>query len=179
VPLASWGDERLSRWIVAHRVGVLDHLFAALSRAGTASLIWVALALALALMTRRPLVLTTVVVCYLADVLAYAIKLGVDRPRPGLEPLVRLPTDPSFPSGHAATSFAGATMLSAFAPRYRVVFFTLATAIAFSRIYVGVHWPFDVVAGAALGAALGYAAVTSLRWRARLPPRSPRPTRRG
>jgi undecaprenyl-diphosphatase len=179
VPLAAWGDERLSRWIVGHRVGVLDHLFAALSRSGTAALIWVALALALAVLTRRPLVLTTVLVCYLADILAYAIKLGVDRPRPGLEPLVRLPTDPSFPSGHAATSFAGATMLSAFAPRYRLVFFVLAAGIAFSRVYVGVHWPIDVLAGAALGAALGYGMLTFLRWRGRFPPRSQRAPRRG
>jgi undecaprenyl-diphosphatase len=130
-------------------------------------------------MTRRPLVLTTVLVCYLADAVAYGIKLAVDRPRPGLEPLVKLPTDPSFPSGHAATSFAGAIMLSAFAPRYRYLFFLLAAGIAFSRVYVGVHWPFDVLAGAALGAALGYAAITSLRWRGRFPPRSPRATRRG
>jgi undecaprenyl-diphosphatase len=114
-----------------------------------------------------------VLVCYLADVGAYGIKLLVDRPRPGLDPLVRLPTDPSFPSGHAATSFAGATMLSAFAPRYRWVFFTLATLIAFSRIYVGVHWPIDVVAGAVLGAALATAALTSLRLRGRDPRRSP------
>jgi undecaprenyl-diphosphatase len=160
-------------------VGVLDHVFAALSRAGTAALIWVALAFALALLARRPLVLTTVPVCFLADLLAYGIKLAVDRPRPGLDPLVRLPTDPSFPSGHAATSFAGATMLSAFAPRYRVVFLLLAAGIAFSRVYVGVHWPFDVLAGAALGAALGYAALTFLRWRGRFPPRSPRAPRRG
>jgi undecaprenyl-diphosphatase len=119
-----------------------------------------------------------VLVCYLADVLAYGIKLAVGRPRPGLDPLVRLPTDPSFPSGHAATSFAGATMLAAFAPRYRIVFFVLAAGIAFSRVYVGVHWPFDVLAGSLLGAGLGYAGITFLRWRGRLPRRSPRAQRR-
>jgi undecaprenyl-diphosphatase len=137
------------------------------------------LAIAIALLQRRPLALVTVPVCYLADVTAYAIKLLVDRPRPGLDPLVRLPTDPAFPSGHAATSFAGATMLSAFAPRYRVVFFLLAAGIAFSRVYVGVHWPFDVLAGAALGTALALAALTFLRRRGRFPRRSPRAPRRG
>jgi undecaprenyl-diphosphatase len=118
-------------------------------------------------------VLLTVPVCYLADATAYGIKLLVDRRRPGLDPLVHLPTDPGFPSGHAATSFAGATMLSAFAPRYRAVFFLLAAGIAFSRVYVGVHWPLDVLAGAALGAALASAALTSLRRRGRFPRRSP------
>jgi undecaprenyl-diphosphatase len=124
-------------------------------------------------------VLLTVPVCYLADAAAYGIKLLVDRPRPGLDPLVRLPTDPSFPSGHAATSFAGATMLSFFAPRYRVLFFLLAAGIACSRVYVGVHWPFDVLAGAALGAGLALAVLTSLRRRGRFPRRSPRAPQRG
>ncbi len=169
-----WPDEDLSRWIVHHRVDVLDHVFATLSRAGTASGIWIVLAAALAFSSRRPLILLTIPVCYLADVTAYAIKLLVDRPRPGLDPLVRLPTDPSFPSGHAATSFAGATMLSAFAPRYWPAFYLLAVGIAFSRIYVGVHWPLDVLAGAALGAALAAAAITSLRWRGLSLRRSPR-----
>jgi membrane-associated phospholipid phosphatase len=67
------------------------------------------------------------------------------------------------PSGHAATSFAGAVILSYFLPRSAPYVFLLAAAIAFSRIYVGVHYPSDVVAGAALGAAVGLTGLGLLR----------------
>src|SRR5262249_43678530 len=55
--------------------------------------------------------------------------------------LVHAPQDHSFPSGHAATSFAAATVLTAFAPRLAPAWFLLAVAIGFSRVYVGVHYP--------------------------------------
>lgn len=62
----------------------------------------------------------------------------------------------SFPSGHAASSFAAATVLS-FAIRGRglALAWMLAVGIALSRIYIGVHYPLDVAAGALVGVALG------------------------
>ena len=85
-----------------------------------------------------------------------ALKALTNRDRPPLryaEPkaLVSVPHDGSFPSGHAATSFAAATILAFAFPRLWPLLFTLAAAIAFSRVYVGVHYPLDVVAGAVLG----------------------------
>ena len=85
-----------------------------------------------------------------------AIKFAVRRPRPqipGLPPLQGTTTGLSFPSAHAATSFAGALVyrrrgLPA-APLYG-----LAGGMALSRVYLGVHYPSDVVAGAVLGTAL-------------------------
>jgi undecaprenyl-diphosphatase len=121
---------------------------------------------------RRPWIVATLPVVWAADLAAYGLKLLVDRPRPHLHPLVQVPADPSFPSGHAATSFAGATMLAGFAPRLAPWLYLLAAAIAFSRIYVGVHWPLDVLAGAALGTLLALAVSASLRRRARSPRRS-------
>ena len=107
------------------------------------------------------LVLTTVAVVF-ADAGARGLKdvFGVERPsdRYALpKPLIRPPHDPSFPSGHAATSFAAATILTTFVPRLWPFWFVLALAIGFSRIYVGVHYPLDVVGGAVLGAAIGLA----------------------
>jgi undecaprenyl-diphosphatase len=67
------------------------------------------------------------------------------------EPLLEVPTTSSFPSGHTSSSFACAWVLSRLAPRLTVPLFALAALIGFSRIYVGVHYPLDVLAGAALG----------------------------
>jgi undecaprenyl-diphosphatase len=64
----------------------------------------------------------------------------------------------SFPSGHAATSAAGLAVLAIAVPRLAPALAVLAAAIAFSRIYVGVHYPSDVLVGAAIGAIVGVAA---------------------
>jgi undecaprenyl-diphosphatase len=107
----------------------------------------------------------TVVAVALADWSAMGLKALFDRPRPPLryaEPktLVPLPHDGSFPSGHAATSFAAATMLSFAFPRFAPFLYVLAAAVAFSRVYVGVHYPLDVIGGAILGTLIAVA----LRW---------------
>ena len=118
---------------------------------------WIALALLLSVLWRRWGVLfMTLFAVAVSDWLAMGLKALVDRPRPPLryvEPkvLVPLPNDASFPSGHAATSFAAATILSFASPRLAPIFYLLATAVAFSRVYVGVHYPLDVIGGAALG----------------------------
>jgi undecaprenyl-diphosphatase len=118
---------------------------------------WIVLALVLAVGWRRwGVLVVTVVAIAVADGAATGLKALVDRPRPPLryaEPptLVAVPHDGSFPSGHAATSFAGATILSFAFPRLAPFLYVLATAIAFSRVYVGVHYPLDVIGGAVLG----------------------------
>lgn len=60
-----------------------------------------------------------------------------------------------FPSNHAANSFAAATLLAAFYPRLAAPAFLLAAFIGYTRVYVGAHFPLDVVGGAAIGAAIG------------------------
>jgi undecaprenyl-diphosphatase len=57
----------------------------------------------------------------------------------------------SFPSSHAVNNFAGAMILAFCIPRWRWAFFGFASLIAFSRVYVGVHYPFDVLGGAVVG----------------------------
>lgn len=77
---------------------------------------------------------------------------------------MRRPITSSFPSGHAAAAFAAAALLGVGARRPAVVgWHLLATAVAASRVYVRLHHPSDVLAGAALGAAYGRLARRCLR----------------
>ncbi len=57
----------------------------------------------------------------------------------------------SFPSSHAVNNFAAATIFTVFYKRYWIIFFGFASLIAFSRVYVGVHYPVDVITGAIIG----------------------------
>jgi membrane-associated phospholipid phosphatase len=89
-------------------------------------------------------------------ILNYLTKIAIRRARPLLEDLPPLsPTSSqlSYPSAHASTSFAGARTLSEALPAAPL--YALATAIALSRPYLGIHYPSDVVAGAAFGHAVG------------------------
>ena len=108
-----------------------------------------------------------------ADGLAALVKAAVGENRPS-EPdaLVTIPHSHSFPSGHTATAFAAATVLTALVPRAAAAWFVLAAAIAYSRLYVGVHFPLDVAGGIAVGVAtalllLGADQRRSRRWRRR------------
>jgi membrane-associated phospholipid phosphatase len=93
----------------------------------------------------------------LAYALNTALKLLVRRRRPqlaGLPPLTSTPTHMSFPSAHAATSFAGARAYARVGVP-RVPLYLLAAGLSASRVYLGVHYPSDVVGGALLGTAVG------------------------
>ena len=136
---------------------------AAFSRTGEHAAIWFALgALGVAASPRgsgrrkafgRGLAVTAV-----AYGLNQAVKFTVRRPRPQLEdlpPLTPVVTQLSFPSAHATTSFAAAAAYSCALPLASPLFYGAATMFALSRPYLGVHYPSDVLAGAALGTVTG------------------------
>jgi undecaprenyl-diphosphatase len=149
-------DRHFERWTVAHRTGFLNPVFEGLSHAGSYGAVWLVLAAVFALALRRPQIFVwTLVADGLGFLLSEALKAVFHRARPLAEALVTRPHSHSFPSGHATTSFACATVLALAAPRLAVPLFVLAAAIAWSRVYVGVHYPLDVIAGAVLGTAIG------------------------
>jgi undecaprenyl-diphosphatase len=88
----------------------------------------------------------------------YAVKLVVRRQRPqlrGLPPLAPATSRLSFPSAHATSSAAAAVAMGRVAPGARPALYGLAGAICLTRPYLGMHYPSDVVAGAAIGALIG------------------------
>src|SRR5262249_55513672 len=117
----------------------------------------------------RPLALLAVLAAVvLADLSALGLRRAIGRPRPWRvypepRPLGHVPRDPSFPSGHTTIAFAAATVLTYYRPRWAPAFFLLAVAIGYSRVYVGVHYPLDVLGGALLGLLVGGIVIALLR----------------
>jgi undecaprenyl-diphosphatase len=138
---------------------------------GYAGLVWIALAAPVARLAERQIafsVVLTAACVWTADLVALALKAAVGRPRPfetiaQADPLIKATMGQSMPSGHASTSFAGAVILTFLLPRGAPIFFLLATAIAFSRVYVGVHYLSDIAVGALVGAAVGGLFLAALR----------------
>jgi decaprenylphosphoryl-5-phosphoribose phosphatase len=128
------------------------------STLGEHAAVWLAIGAAGAALdaSRRPEWKRGMVAVGGAYVLNTAIKLVVRRRRPdvpGLPPLTGTPTGLSFPSAHATSSFAGSRAYSALLPAPPL--YALAAGLALSRLYLGVHWPSDSLAGVALGTAVG------------------------
>jgi len=164
-------DQRLERAIASHRIGVLDPLAVAFSWLGELGAIWLVLALVLAYYWRRPSVFFWVGA---ADLIGYLAATGlqdvVNRQRPPrtypeITTLVSLPHSSSFPSGHTTTSFACAVFLASTLRSRRAwaLLIALAALIGLSRVYAGVHYPLDVVGGAALGTVIGLALIALAR----------------
>jgi undecaprenyl-diphosphatase len=115
---------------------------------------------ALILLKRNDLASCVIVVLAIEIVTVMLWKELVARPRP-YEAIANVhflytQLDFSFPSGHAAGAFALATVLGARVKKLLLPLAALASAVAFGRVYIGVHYPLDVLAGAVLGITIGY-----------------------
>ena len=145
----------------AHGRGA-EFVMKALGAAGEWAAIWALSGLAAGTLdrSRRRRWLATAAIGPAAIGLNFVVKSGIGRERPLLEehpPLARAPTKLSFPSAHATSSLAAATAMGRVAPGARPALYALAAAICASRPYLGMHYPSDVLAGAAFGTLLGRA----------------------
>jgi undecaprenyl-diphosphatase len=160
-------DRRAEAWIVAHRTGWLDWLSIELSRIGSFGAVWIAIAILLALLRRRPAIVAAVVATDgVAQLLVLLGKTLIPRHRPFVHQLGPAATTHSFPSGHSASSVACAVVLGLLEPRLRWPFYALATLIALSRLYNGDHFPLDVLGGAVVGVATALLLRAAVRRRA-------------
>jgi undecaprenyl-diphosphatase len=162
-------DRSVVEWMSSLHWPVVTPVLKGLTLAGAGGLVWIVLGVAAAVWLRRPLALVAVILAIeVASSVDGALKSAIGRARPfvgdpRVHPSIGLPHDPSMPSGHAMNAFAGAVLLAAVVPRARWPLLGLAALIALSRVYLGVHFPSDVIAGAILGAGLGAAAAWLLR----------------
>jgi len=111
---------------------------------------------------RKEAAFDLVVLVIVVTVATEALKLIIDRPRPFVElenvKTIVSSSGPSFPSAHASRAFAVACLIAiAERRRYGLAAFVVASFIAISRVYLGVHWPTDVLAGAIDGIAFAIA----------------------
>jgi len=144
----------------------LDVRLAQLSNAANYSRLWLGVAGALALLggrrQRRAAALGVAAIGVTSAVVNLVVKPTFVRDRPDQPkatasevPHVRMPDSTSFPSGHAASAFAFASAVGGELPAMALPLRVLASAVAYSRVHTGVHYPGDVVAGSIIGAAAG------------------------
>ena len=138
--------------------GFTDFIFPIITTLGNAGAVWLVIGLCLVITKkyRRYGILLFITLALTYSLGEFVIKPIVARPRPflgfpGQVLLISPPHSYSFPSGHAASSFAAATVLWRTNRKFGSVGFVLAVLIAFSRVFLFVHYPSDVLAGAILG----------------------------
>jgi len=154
-------DRRLLRTMRTRGHGLqMEGAGKALGMAGEWGAVWVAIGLAAAAVDapRRNRWLRAAAVAPAAVGINFLVKLAVRRPRPRLRrlpPLAGAPSDLSFPSAHATSSVAAATAMGRVAPGSRLPLYGVAAAICLTRPYLGMHYPSDVLGGAAVGLVIG------------------------
>ena len=155
-------DWSILHWIQENlRCGALDALLPKLTLLGEAGAIWIAVAMGLLLTKKYRKYGVCLSLALVAGLLICNVGLKniVARPRPcwleSIDLLVKNPRDYSFPSGHTWSAVAGAWVATAANRRFGYAAIPLAAALAFSRLYLFVHFPSDVLAGALMGALLG------------------------
>ncbi|MDE6362934.1 MAG: phosphatase PAP2 family protein [Lachnospiraceae bacterium] len=157
-------DGQILLFIQEHiRNAVCDVFFVGITHLGDAGIFWIVLTIGLLCFqrTRRAGIFSVCALLGSLIVNNILLKNVIGRVRPyevvtGLQCIVAPAVDASFPSGHTGTSFASAVSIYDQLPKkYAVLLMILAALIAFSRLYVGIHYPTDVLGGLVTGIGIG------------------------
>ncbi len=150
------------------RTPLLNDIMIFITSLGNGGMIWIAATIILLIpkKTRKIGVMSGVALLGSLIINNNIVKNLVQRPRPymtfkDIQILIPTPSEFSFPSGHTSSSFAAASVFYKHLPKkFGVPAVILAGLIGFSRLYVGVHYPTDVIAGVLMGMFLGWLAET-------------------
>lgn len=145
---------------------ILNSIMIFITTLGDGGMIWIAATIILLIpkKTRKVGIMSAVALLGSLIINNNIIKNIVQRPRPyvtftDLQIIIPTPSEFSFPSGHTSSSFAAAAVFYRHLPKkLGLPSVILAGLIGFSRLYVGVHYPTDVIAGAIMGILLSYLA---------------------
>lgn len=157
-------DGAVLSWVVASRIDAATTLVAALSefsRPAYLLIYSVVIAEVMVAVRRRRGWWVLPPAIAVTNALVHALKALIGRARPPAELQLAETSSDSFPSGHAAGAAVVALVVGALCARWwvRVALWVWALAVMYSRLYLGVHWLSDVVAGAVVGVAVGAAAI--------------------
>lgn len=161
-------DASVLLWIQENmRTDLMTTIMKAITRLGDGGSLWIVLAIVLLALNKTRKVGATSALALIITFLTVnvGIKNVVARTRPyevieGLTNLVGKQSDFSFPSGHSAHAFAvGVVILIMMPKKIGVPVFVISILMAFSRLYVGVHYPTDVIAGVVLGTIIAFISV--------------------
>ncbi|MBE5952697.1 MAG: phosphatase PAP2 family protein [Lachnospiraceae bacterium] len=162
-------DASVLLWIQENmRTDLMTTIMKAITRLGDGGCLWIVLAIVLLVLnkTRKVGAASALALIITFVTVNLGIKNAVARIRPyevidGLTNLVGKQSDFSFPSGHSAHAFAvGVVILIMMPKKIGVPIFAISILMAFSRLYVGVHYPTDVIAGVVLGTIIAFLSVT-------------------
>ena len=145
---------------------ILDNLMIFITSLGNGGMIWIVATIVLLIpkKTRKAGIMSAVALLGSLIINNNIVKNIVQRPRPfvtftDLQIIIPTPSEFSFPSGHTSSSFAAAAVFYRHLPKkLGLPSVILAGLIGFSRLYVGVHYPTDVIAGVLMGILLSYLA---------------------
>lgn len=163
--IVAW-DNRILKKLAAKHTPVLNKILVPVTKSGNNGYIWFAICIPLLLLNKYRLTGFTVILAMIISGLTgeITIKHIVGRVRPcnrdfGKDLLIKHPAHYSFPSGHTSSSFAVAMVMFFMLPALFIPVLLYACLMGFSRMYLLVHYPTDVIAGVFLGTLCGSVAV--------------------
>jgi undecaprenyl-diphosphatase len=151
-------DEKVFLWINNSNLNIAT-LMLTITYAGS-TISWFGAAIFLWFLKKRKTAFLLIFVLLISGVLTFFMKIAFHRVRPFqilLEAKVLdKEEDFSFPSGHSVSSFSSATILGRKNRKISLCLYVFASLVAYSRIYVGVHWPSDVIFGGLIGVLISF-----------------------